>query len=118
MSFSFFDIFLEVCAPIFFVVGLGWLLDRKFRLHLETLIKLNIYLLVPAFIFARVVDTELSGGEALRIVAFTVGTIATMFICATANCHETCERLGLVGWKASAPPSAMLTWYQVGPPYP
>ena len=83
MSFSFFDIFLDVCAPIFFVVGLGWLLDRKFRLHLETLIKLNIYLLVPAFIFARVVDTELSGGEALRIVAFTMGTIATMFVCAT-----------------------------------
>ncbi|RBP46163.1 hypothetical protein DES53_102549 [Roseimicrobium gellanilyticum] len=83
MSLSFFDIFLEVCAPIFFVVGLGWLLDRKFRLHLETLIKLNIYLLVPAFIFARVVDTELSGGEALRIVGFTVGTIATMFVCAT-----------------------------------
>jgi predicted permease len=83
VSFSFFDIFLDVCAPIFFVVGLGWLLDRKFRLHLETLIKLNIYLLVPAFIFARVVDTELSGGEALRIVAFTAGTIATMFLCSS-----------------------------------
>lgn len=77
----FFDIFLNVCAPIFFVVGLGWLLDRRFRLHLESLVKLNIYLLVPAFIFSRVVDTELGGGEALRIVSFTAATIASMFLC-------------------------------------
>lgn len=79
----FFDLFLNVCAPIFFVVCLGWLLDRKFRLHLETLVKLNIYLLVPAFIFTRVLDTELGGQEALRIVGFTLATIALMFICST-----------------------------------
>ena len=77
----FIDIFLNVCAPIFCVVGLGWLLDRKFRLHLESLVKLNIYLLVPAFIFTRVVDTELGGRDALRIVAFTLATIALMFVC-------------------------------------
>lgn len=81
---SFFDIFLNVCAPIFFVVGLGWLLDRKFHLHLESLVKLNIYLLVPAFIFTRVVDTELSGSEAFRIVAYTAGTIFLMFLCSAA----------------------------------
>ncbi len=77
----FFDIFLDVCAPIFLVVGLGWLLDRKFRLHLESLVKLNIYLLVPAFIFTRVVDTKLSGNEALHIVGYTVGTILFMYVC-------------------------------------
>lgn len=79
----FFDLFLNVCAPIFFVVGLGWLLDRKFRLHLETLVKLNIYLLVPAFIFTRVLDTELGGQEALQIVGFTLATIASMFVLST-----------------------------------
>ncbi len=77
----FFDIFLNVCAPIFIVVGLGWLLDRKFRIHLESMVKLNIYVMVPAFIFAHVVSTELAGGAAIRIVAFTAGTIALMFVC-------------------------------------
>jgi len=76
----FFDIFLNVCAPIFFVVGFGWLMDRKFRLHLESLVKLNIYLMVPAFIFTRVLDTELGGGEALRIVAFTAIIVASMYV--------------------------------------
>ncbi len=77
----FFQLFLNVCAPIFLIVGLGWVLDRKFRLHLESLVKLNIYLMVPAFIFTHVLDTELAGYEAVRIVAFTLATIALMFIC-------------------------------------
>lgn len=75
----FFQLFLNVCAPIFLIVGTGWLLDRKFHLHLETLVKLNIYLFVPAFIFTHVVATELAGSEALRIVAFTLSTIALMY---------------------------------------
>ncbi len=76
----FFDIFLNVCAPIFLIVGTGWLLDRKFKLHLESMVKLNIYLMVPAFIFSRVVTTELAGGEAIRIVAFTLCIIFSMFV--------------------------------------
>ena len=76
----FFQLFLNVCAPIFLIVGAGWLLDRKFRLHLESLVKLNIYLMVPAFIFTHVVGTELAGSEAFRIVAFTLATIGLMFL--------------------------------------
>lgn len=76
----FFRILLDVCVPIFGIVGAGWLMDRKFKLHLETLVKLNIYLMVPAFIFTRMVSSELGGDEALRIAGFTLGTIALMFI--------------------------------------
>lgn len=75
----FFRILLDVCAPIFGIVGAGWLMDRKFKLHLETLVKLNIYLMVPAFIFTRMVSAELGGMEALRIAGFTLATIALMF---------------------------------------
>lgn len=75
----FFRILLDVCVPIFGIVGAGWLMDRKFKLHLETLVKLNIYLMVPAFIFTRMVSAELGGGEAVRIAGFTLCTIALMF---------------------------------------
>jgi len=82
MSFSqFFHLFTDVCLPIFVSVGLGWALDRRFRLHLESLVKLNIYLMVPAFIFTRVLETELSGNDALKIVAFATATIGSMFLC-------------------------------------
>lgn len=63
------QIIVEVCAPLFAIVGLGWVLDRRFTLHLESLVKLNIYLLVPAFVFARLMDTPMSGAEAGRIMA-------------------------------------------------
>jgi len=76
-------LFVEVCLPIFLCVGAGWGLDRRFRLHLETLVKLNIYLMVPSFIFVHVVDTDLGGHDALRIMAFTATVIALMFVCAT-----------------------------------
>lgn len=76
----FLDLFLNVCAPIFLIVGAGWLLDRKFKLHLESMVKLNIYLMVPAFIFTRVLNTALAGGEAVKIVAFTLCVIASMGI--------------------------------------
>ncbi len=78
---QFLQIFANVCLPIGISVGLGWMLDRKFRLHLESMVKLNIYLMVPAFIFTRIMDTELSGPESLRIVAFTCAMIALMFVC-------------------------------------
>ena len=76
----FLQLFLNVCAPIFLIVGTGWLLDRKFKLHLESMIKLNIYLMVPAFIFTRVLNTELAGTEALKIVGFTLCIILSMFL--------------------------------------
>jgi malate permease and related proteins len=71
----FLQIVTEVCLPIFAVVGFGWLLDRRFSLNLETLVKINIYLLVPAFVFVRLLDTPLAGGEAARVMFCTLSVI-------------------------------------------
>lgn len=62
------SIMVEVCLPIFAVVGMGWLIDRKFQLSLETLVKVNLYLLVPSFIFVRLISTPMSGGVAFGIM--------------------------------------------------
>jgi hypothetical protein len=72
----FLQILTDVCAPIFAVVGCGWLLDRKFALNLESLVKINIYLLVPAFVFARLMDAPMSGREAGRIMLCAFSVIA------------------------------------------
>jgi hypothetical protein len=60
--------------------GFGWLIDRRSRLDLTSLVKLNIYLFVPAFIFVHVVDSNLSGAAAARIMGFTASVIASMFV--------------------------------------
>ena len=72
------DIFLQVCLPLVIVAGLGFVMDRKFRLNLESLVKLNLYLFVPAFAFVRLVDTPLKGGGEGRIM-FCVFTM--MMLC-------------------------------------
>jgi predicted permease len=76
----FFRVFLDICLPIFVLVGWGWVLDRRFRLDLKTLVKLNINLVVPAFIFVQVVESRLEGTQALRVVAFTLAVMAGMFL--------------------------------------
>ena len=60
--------------------ALGWLLDRRAKLDLHTLVKLNIQLFVPAFMFVHVVKADIAGGLAARVVGFTVCIIACMFV--------------------------------------
>lgn len=70
----------QVLFPIVVMFMIGWLLDRRSRLDLGTLVKLNIYLFVPAFIFHEVVRAEISGMLALRVVGFTLCIVFAMFV--------------------------------------
>ncbi len=73
------NVFSQVLLPVVAMFGFGWVLDRRFHLDLGTLVKLNIYLFVPAFMFVQVVGSHLDSGLALRVVGFTACVIASMF---------------------------------------
>lgn len=60
------------------MVAAGWLLDRRFGLDMKSLVKLNLYLFVPAFIFVNLIQSRVSGGEALRVCGFTFAVILAM----------------------------------------
>ena len=77
---SVWSVFFHVLLPILVLMGFGWLIDRSGQLDLRTLVKLNIYLFVPAFIFVHVVDSNLSGLAAARIMGFTACIIASMYL--------------------------------------
>jgi predicted permease len=74
------EVFLQVLLPIFAIIAIGWALDQRFNLDLNTLVKLNIALFVPAFVFVRIVESEISGSLAVRVILFTVAMIAAMFL--------------------------------------
>lgn len=74
------NVFSQVLLPILVLVGFGWLLDRRCRMDLNTLVKLNIYLFVPAFIFHEVVTSALQAGFAMRVMLFTATILASMFL--------------------------------------
>jgi predicted permease len=71
-------VFTQVLLPILVLFGLGWLLDRRAKLDLTTLVKLNIYVFVPAFMFVHIVASKMGGGEAARIMGFTAVIIFSM----------------------------------------
>lgn len=77
------SVFTQVLLPILVMFGIGWLLDRYGPLDLTTLVKLNIYVFVPAFIFVHVVSSELGGAQAARVMGFTVVVIASMYLLST-----------------------------------
>ena len=74
------NVFTQVLLPILVMFGAGWLLDRRCRLDLGSLVKLNLYLFVPSFIFVQIVRSNLTPGLALRVVGFTVAIITGMFV--------------------------------------
>lgn len=73
-------VFVTVCLPILAIVFLGWTLDRKFDFDLRTLVRLNIYLFVPAFILVRLSSSEIPGRTGSFVMFFTVCVICSMAI--------------------------------------
>ena len=75
-------VFTQVLLPILVMFGCGWLLDRRARLDLASLVKLNLYVFVPAFMFVNVVRSDLAGEKAARVIGLTLAIIASMFFLA------------------------------------
>lgn len=63
----FFDILIQVILPILVMVACGAALQRKYPLHMPTLSRLNIYLLVPAFLFTRIYGSHVSWPDVGRM---------------------------------------------------
>jgi predicted permease len=73
-----FTLFAHICLPLVVVVGAGWFMDRRFHLNLESLVKLNLYLMVPAFVFVHLLDTPMAGAAASKIV---ITAFSTLLLC-------------------------------------
>ncbi|MEF2293426.1 AEC family transporter [Virgibacillus dokdonensis] len=80
---AFLTIVKEIILPVFIIMGLGFFLQKKFDLDLQTLAKINIYFLVPGFIFVKLYDTTFSGQLLLQIVVFFILLISVLYIVAT-----------------------------------
>lgn len=50
----------NIIVPVFALVGLGFFLDRKLELNMQTLGDLNFYVFAPALVFIVIVDADMS----------------------------------------------------------
>ncbi|MGY0691494.1 AEC family transporter [Virgibacillus sp. FSP13] len=72
----------DILLPVFIIMGIGYFMQKKFRLNLETLAKLNIYFLVPGFIFVKLYSTQFSVKVFTFVVLFFIAYIAILFLIA------------------------------------
>lgn len=75
-------LFRDVCLPIVVLIAIGVILDRKYNLDLATLVKLNIHIFVPGFIFVKVIEssTRETDFQGTSIILFTLSVIAVTFL--------------------------------------
>ncbi|PXW91085.1 hypothetical protein DES38_106122 [Streptohalobacillus salinus] len=59
----------DIIGPVFVLIGLGFIVQTKFKLDLTTLARLNIYLLAPGFIFNALYTTRIEG----QVFGFVIG---------------------------------------------
>ena len=58
----------NVIAPIFLLLGLGWVLQKKIGFDIRTLTKLNLWIFVPAFLFVKFLNSDLSTAQMRDVV--------------------------------------------------
>ena len=75
----FFSILVNNIIPIFILISLGILIDKKFILDINTLTKISLYLIMPAFIFVSVFSTDLSS-NLIWVILFNLGLLLVNFI--------------------------------------
>ncbi|WP_156291818.1 AEC family transporter [Oceanobacillus salinisoli] len=70
----------DIILPIFIVMAIGFVLQKKFKMDISTLSKLNIYFVVPAFIFVKLYSTEFSIGILGTVVSFFITYIILLYL--------------------------------------
>ncbi|MGB6043182.1 MAG: AEC family transporter [Pirellulales bacterium] len=71
------SIFAEVILPILLLIAVGAFFHRRFQIHLGSLNRLTIYLLVPSFLFVKIYKSELSLIDMWQI---TYGVFVPVFV--------------------------------------
>ncbi len=57
----------KVIAPIFVLIAIGYIVQKRVGFDLKTLTRLNFWIFVPAFLFVRIYGSELSGAQLGKI---------------------------------------------------
>jgi predicted permease len=66
------SIFVNVVLPVFLVAGLGFAIERRYRMPVLPLNQIVLYVLMPCFIFTSLLAFPLRSEEPLRVGAFIV----------------------------------------------
>jgi hypothetical protein len=72
-------LFFKVIVPILIVIGIGAVAQRTRPLDIPTLSRLQVYILMPAFLFIRLFESDLTGRQ-IATVALTTALIQALLV--------------------------------------
>lgn len=75
-----FIILKDIILPIFVIISVGYLMQRKFNLNVQTLARLNIYYLVPGFIFVKLYTTKLTFSIFYSVILFFILYVLVLYL--------------------------------------
>jgi predicted permease len=75
-----FIILKDIILPIFVIMALGFVMQKKFDLNIQTLARLNIYFLVPGFIFVKLYSTKISFNLFGNILLFFILYVVILYV--------------------------------------
>lgn len=75
----FFHILINNIIPIFFLITIGYILNKIFDLDMYTLSKLNFYVFVPAFLLVNIYTTDLDS-RFLKVFVFGILLVTLNYI--------------------------------------
>lgn len=75
-------VLINVILPVFIIIGIGALTGRRLELDVRTLSRAVLYIFGPALVFRSLLTTELTAGDAARIVAFVLVTTSVLGVIA------------------------------------
>ena len=75
-----FIILRDIILPIFVIMALGFVMQKKFDLNIQTLARLNIYFLVPGFIFVKLYSTNISFNLFGNILLFFILYVVILYV--------------------------------------
>lgn len=101
------QIFTTVILPIFLIIAVGVVLDRRFSLDLPTLSRLNFYAFVPALAFVKLLQADISPGLMASVGIFNLAHTLLLFLISIAvfslpavRRHATVLTLGTIFYNA------------------
>lgn len=77
---EFFTILKDIILPIFIIMAVGYICQKKFNLNIQTLARLNIYFLVPGFIFVRLYETNIQLNIFVKILSFILLYVFILYV--------------------------------------
>ena len=70
----------NVIFPIFFIIGVGFIIQKKFKLNMNTLSKLQFFVFIPALLFVKIVEMTVALSLFWTVLQVLVLTFIAIYI--------------------------------------